>query len=180
VKILGFIVTVLFILLALAHLFWDKVTVDSITIILIVLAGLPWLFPYLKSLELPGGFKIEVKEALKKVEEASTDLPTNTTQPPYQGVNSSLAFVALRVEIEQTIRKYQPDLGNKNHSLSIRLQVLANDGVISKSLATALLEIVKLGNAAAHGQDIDTEESELILMRVNPLMEKLENQLKNA
>lgn len=179
-KIFGFIITLLFITLATAHLFCAAVTVDSITIILLVLAGLPWLAPYLKSLELPGGFKVEIKDALKKVEEAAADIPHKENETPYTGVNASLAFVALRVDIEKTIRKYQPNLGHKNHSLAIRLQTLANDNVISRALAVALLELVKLGNAAAHGQEIDSEEAELILMRAAPLISKLEENLKNA
>ncbi|TMP44925.1 hypothetical protein CWB79_09965 [Pseudoalteromonas sp. S1649] len=178
VKILGILISILFIALAGAHLFVEKITVDAITIVLLVLASLPWLFPYLKSLELPGGIKVELKDVLKKVEDAVPE--DKTTTPKYAGVNSSLAFVALRVEIEKTIRKYQSDLGRKSYSLSIRLQVLANDNVISKPLSEALLEIVKLGNAAAHGQTIDSEEAELILMRSDSLLNKLEDSLKNA
>ncbi|MGR5065492.1 DUF4145 domain-containing protein [Photobacterium sp. DNB22_13_2] len=179
-KILGFLVSILFTALATAHLFWDKVTVDAISIVLLVLAGLPWLFPYLKSLELPGGIKLELKDALKKVEAATADVQEKEVTPEYEGVNANLAFVALRVDIEKTIRKYQSDLGHKQHSLSIRLQMLANDNVISKPLSTALLEVVRLGNAAAHGQEIDSEEAELILMRSSSLIEKLDVCLKNA
>ncbi len=180
VKYLGILVSILFIALAVAHLFLEQVTVDSITIILLVLASLPWLFPYLKSLELPGGIKVELKDALKKVESATPEATSEDVSSKYDGVNSSLAFVALRVEIEKTIRKYQTDLGHKKSSLSIRLQILSNDGVISKPLSDALLEIVKLGNAAAHGQEIDSEEAELILMRSDSLLDKLEGSLKNA
>jgi len=147
VKIFGAIVTLLFLALAAAHLFCDAVTVDSITITLLILAGLPWLAPYLKSLELPGGIKIEIKDALKKIEEASVGISTKENEAPYSGVNPSLAFVALRVEIEKIIRKYHPDLGHKSHSLSIRLQMLANEDKISRPLSVALLELVKLGNA---------------------------------
>lgn len=64
--------------------------------------------------------------------------------------------------------------------MSIRLQILANDGVISKALANALLEIVKLGNAAAHGQVIDSEEAELILMKAGALVDKLDISLANT
>ena len=180
VKVFGIIITLLFAALATAHLFIDAVTVDSITIILLVLASLPWLAPYLKSLELPGGFKVEIKDALKKVEEASSDIPPQEDETSYSGVDTSLAFVALRVEIEKTIRKYQSDLGHKSHSLSIRLQMLANEKIITRPLSLALLELVKLGNAAARGQEIDSEEAELILMRSTALLSKLEDSLKNA
>ncbi|WP_407551957.1 DUF4145 domain-containing protein [Vibrio parahaemolyticus] len=169
----------MFIAVAFAHQFWGEVTIDSNTIILLVLAVIPWLFPYLKSFELPGGLKVEIKDALEKVEAIEGELESSSTLN-YEGVDSSMAFVALRVEIEKTIRKYQGDLGRKSHSLSIRLQILANDGVISKTLASALLEIVKLGNAAAHGQVIDSEEAELILMKAGALVDKLDRSLANT
>ena len=179
-NVLGILVSTMIMALAGAHLFWDKVTVDLITLILLVLACLPWLFPYLKTLELPGGIKLELKTALKKVEDAAPEISEKEESAKYEGVNASLAFVALRVEIEKTIRKYQADLGHKKSSLSIRLQMLANEGVISQSLAGALLEVVKLGNTVANGQQIESEEAELILMRSDSLLNKLETSLTKA
>ncbi|MEZ8198154.1 DUF4145 domain-containing protein [Vibrio splendidus] len=176
---INYLFSLFFIAIAFVHQFWDEVTIDTYTLILLVIAAIPWFFPYLKSLELPGGFKVETKDALEKVEALEGELESSSTLS-YEGVDSSLAFVALRVEIEKTVMKYQDDLGRKKHSLSIRLQVLANDGVISKALASALLEIVKLGNAAAHGQSIDSEEAELILMRAGSLIDKLDSSLAIA
>jgi len=179
-KVLGFFVSFVFLALAFTHQFVDAITIDSITVLLVVLAALPWVFPYLKSLELPGGLKLELKDALQKVEKVTSGAIVKESAAEYQGVDTSLAFVALRVEIEKTIRKYQPDMGKTKHSLSLRLQTLANDEVITRPLSEALLEIVKLGNAAAHGREINSEEAELILLRSNALIEKLEGCLKHA
>jgi len=42
-----------------ARLIWPTLTIDSVTVALIVIAVVPWLAPIFKSLELPGGFKVE-------------------------------------------------------------------------------------------------------------------------
>lgn len=178
-KIIAGFVTLLFLGLAFGHLFVDGFTVDSIAIVLLILAVLPWLFPYLKSLELPGGIKIELKavqEAINKV--ASNDAP-ETDSPP-RNIDPQLALVALRIDIEKLIRSYQTDIGTKNSSLSIRVQVLANDGVLSREVAQGILEIIKLGNAAAHGAEVDKDAAEFVLFKSNSIIKQLEAQLKNA
>ncbi len=44
---------------AFARMVWPALTIDSITVALIVIAVVPWLAPIFKSLEMPGGFKVE-------------------------------------------------------------------------------------------------------------------------
>jgi len=44
-----------------------NVAVDSTAVLLLTLAGLPWIFPYLKGLKLPGGFEFEFKEQIQDV-----------------------------------------------------------------------------------------------------------------
>ncbi|KDM89805.1 DUF4145 domain-containing protein [Photobacterium galatheae] len=172
--------SIVFLSLAYVHLFISSVDIDAITIVLMVLAALPWVFPYLKSLELPGGIKVEMKNVLKKVEQASAEidgaLPTNG----FQGVDTSLAFIAQRVEIEKIVRQYQPDLPSSRFALTTRLTKLAKENILQQHLADALLEIVKLGNLASQGQFVHTEEAELILMRSGPLLDKLEQTLSQA
>src|SRR5207302_4158611 len=53
-----------------AHYLWPRFALDTTSIILLVIGLVPWLAPVIKSIELPGGFKIEVqdvKEATDKV-----------------------------------------------------------------------------------------------------------------
>lgn len=42
-----------------AHLLWPNLGIDAITLGLLVLATAPWLGSVFKSLELPGGWKVE-------------------------------------------------------------------------------------------------------------------------
>ena len=46
---------------ALAHLLWPSLTIDTVTAILIIVAILPWAAPLIRSVEVPGIGKIELR-----------------------------------------------------------------------------------------------------------------------
>ena len=50
------------ILLILIRLLWPQITVDAITLGLLVVAALPWFAAILESAELPGGWKLEFRK----------------------------------------------------------------------------------------------------------------------
>ena len=69
-KIISFIA----LLLALIHMFSSRLTIDFTTISLLIISILPWLFPLVKSLEFPGGLKLEFWEISKRlIEEKVTE-----------------------------------------------------------------------------------------------------------
>jgi hypothetical protein len=66
---LRILLTIMAIVVAASHARWPAVTIDGVTLGLIVLAVLPWLAPIIKSIELPGIGKIELQEVKAQVEE---------------------------------------------------------------------------------------------------------------
>jgi len=68
-KKLRVIVTATALLLALGHLIFPNVAIDFVTLVLLVLAVIPWLAPIIKSVELPGGFKIQLQDMEKATRE---------------------------------------------------------------------------------------------------------------
>ncbi|MGE5112918.1 MAG: hypothetical protein ACM3JB_18790 [Acidobacteriaceae bacterium] len=50
-----------------AHLVWPSVRIDAITLGLLILAAVPWLAPLFKSIELPGGWKVEFQELKREI-----------------------------------------------------------------------------------------------------------------
>src|SRR5439155_8130082 len=69
--------------LGMVHYVCPAFSLDTTSIILLVIAIAPWLAPVIKSVELPGGFKIEVqdiKSATDKVTSA-TSIPTEPVPP---------------------------------------------------------------------------------------------------
>ncbi len=56
------------------HLLMPSFSVDAITVSLLIIGIIPWLAPLIKSLELPGGLKVEFSEDAKKsVEERAEE-----------------------------------------------------------------------------------------------------------
>ncbi len=62
-KTLAKIISLVALLLALAHILFPNARVDLTTVFLFVVAALPWLAPLFKSVELPGGLKGRVSRS---------------------------------------------------------------------------------------------------------------------
>lgn len=177
-------VTLLFLGLAYGHLFLDGFSVDVIAIVLLVLAALPWVFPYLKSVEFPGVIRIELKDVVQAVEKVSPEIsnrPFAAIEPPVINYEDpQFALIALRIDIEKLLRKHHPDIDNKHYSLSGRVQALRSERILSEDVAQGLLEIIKLGSAAAHGAKVEKDAAEFIIFKSPSIIQKLQEQLKNA
>jgi hypothetical protein len=61
-------ITITALCVALAHLIWPDLKIDSITLGLFFIALIPWLSPLFKSLKLPGGWEVQFQEVKEKVD----------------------------------------------------------------------------------------------------------------
>src|SRR5262249_45735753 len=90
VTVLRALVTLVALLLALGHLIWPMLAIDTVTLVLLVIAIIPWVAPLFKSLEFPGGWKVEFQElqkAAQRAEQAGLLSPA-----PFIGPKDALAF----------------------------------------------------------------------------------------
>jgi hypothetical protein len=174
--------------IAAAHIFMPSVTIDVITLILLVLAVLPWLLPYIKDFEIPGVVKISLPETKAATDKLKKDQIIQlkplkiTTYPPKARVISSkerpfeylrrvsetepnLALVGFRIEIEKRIIRLAEifDIPADGASLQRLVSELVKRDVISKSSASGLIELIALGNQAAHGANVTKEAAEWVL-----------------
>ena len=62
------------IILAVLHILFPTLGIDATTIALLAIGALPWIIPMLKSVELPGGIKIELRD-LKAAAQKITTYP---------------------------------------------------------------------------------------------------------
>jgi hypothetical protein len=171
------------------HLIWPTFTIDLITIILLLVAILPWTASIIKSLELPGGFKIElqdIKAATDKVTSAPVESKAqisgstsesaaleiadkeNDTIATLRNVaenDPNLALVGVRIEIEKRLlelaRRRQIDTSRK--SLGYLLRQLQQDQTIPPEVASGLNELTALGNRAAHGAGVSPDAAAWVL-----------------
>jgi hypothetical protein len=180
------------------HLAYPNLKVDAITISLIIIAISPWFIQFLKSFEFPGGIKIELKDVIEVAKEikapiniqAESDLAAIETVATVEvkpldqiGVLRSLAstdpnltLVGLRIEIERRIRELARyfDYAEKMR-LSSLITELRKSNALDPKLASALFQVVSLGNQAAHGAQVTREAAEWIAGLAPGLIQELDD-----
>lgn len=155
-------------LLALAHIIWPQLAIDAVALALIVIALLPWLAPLVKSLELPGGWKVEFQElqqAASRAETAGLLAPRPSQREAafsFQSIatrDPNLALAGLRIEIEKRLSSLA-----EIHGLSARrpmgvgqaLRALVQSEVLTNEERSILADMVNMLNSAVHGAEVDS------------------------
>ena len=168
---LSIIITALFVTLAILHVVFPKASIDSTFIILIIFALMPWLIPYIKTLEISGIGKVELidretqvrmQENIQNLNLEAVEVDNLTAQriggsldDIVQG-DPKLALVSLRIELEKTLRA----IAEKNNvqfyrcGLGKLASILHNDKLINSDEYALLRDLIPPLNSAAHG-DID-------------------------
>lgn len=180
----------------LAHLFFPLLKIDAITVTLLIVAIIPWLEPLLKSVELPGGIKMEFQQLEKVGEEAKQVgiikekdievLPEQIVEKEKYAfveiapINQQLALVGLRIEIEKRIRllaeKYSIDA--RVPSLSILMTRLKNADILSSKEASVFSDMIYTLNRAAHGVEYDPRNADWIMINGPEILESLDSKLE--
>ncbi|MGM9319795.1 hypothetical protein [Deinococcus aquaticus] len=153
-----------------AKFIFPEIKVDAVTLGLLVFMALPWLSDVIKSIELPGGFKVELAtldRAADKILEGPAAMPAGVenrkipdTEEPFllQG-DANLALVGLRIEIEKTLYRLIRSAGEpmpmRHVSLSHLLRESFRLGLIDQDMLNGLRIIVNAANSAAHGAKIE-------------------------
>lgn len=184
-------------LTAVAHLIFPKVSIDIITVVLIALAAVPWLETLFKSVELPGGVKLEFQE-LEKIEKEAKKIGLISTQevtpkveddkdkPKYYFVeiaekNQELALVSLRIEIEKRLRelatKYSVD--TQKYSVIRLIDALASKNILTIQETTVIKDMISILNHAAHGVEYDQRNAQWVIDNGPAIIDSLENRIAN-
>ncbi|MBI5842686.1 MAG: hypothetical protein HZB19_21555 [Chloroflexi bacterium] len=193
-KVASFVISFFAVLVAIIHLVWPKLTIDSITIALIIIAIIPWLGSLFKSLEFPGGLKVEYHElqkAANKAKKAGLLKPTSNKKTkkkpefPYQQISSedpNLALAGLRIEIERRLLKIAEshgiDIRSKGGVASIARSLKEAD-LLSGNEYSALLDIVVLLNSAVHGHTVDAIGANWAFETGNQILQALDEKIMN-
>ena len=192
-------ITVAAILVGLIHLIFPDVKIDAIFITLIILAIIPWLEPLLKSVELPGGLKVEFQDLQKieveakmaglikpDIEGSFDDLKNPANSETYSFIeiaekNQELALVGFRIEIEKRLRSLADKYSIESSKFSIsRLIDALNSKEILNNLETkSLKDMIKTLNNAAHGVDYDIRNANWVIENGPKILESLDEKLEN-
>jgi hypothetical protein len=185
------VVTLAALVLALVHILFPKIAIDGVALVLIVIAVVPWLAPLFKSLELPGGWKVEFQDLQKvaaKADDAgllSRAAAAPHTEYAFQAVadrDPNLALAGLRIELEKRLVELceQHGIGTTMQGMGRLLRELAKIGVLNPDEEAVLADLVHLLNAAVHGAEVDPRATEWA-MDVGPqLIQAFEEKLRGA
>lgn len=182
-------ISVICIILGSAHLYWPDIKVDLATVVLLVVALLPWFSTVIRSVELPGVFKIElhdVKAATEKVTsgKAGPHASAHFTKQPGGGDieflrevasgNPNLALVGLRIEIERRLSQLATlaQMPTTRRSAGAFLRDLMSREEVDRQTAAGLSDLIALGNQAAHGAEVSPNAAAWAL-DVSPLILEL-------
>jgi hypothetical protein len=152
-------------LIALGHMVFPSVKVDAVTLALILIAVLPWLGSVFKSVELPGGIKVEYRALEKAAQDADkvgllAAPRLEIAKPSYIAVmdeDPNLGLAGLRIEIERRLRAIAASQGlNVGRSgIGQLMRLLRTNGAISQEEESVLSDLTGLLNGAVHGAEVD-------------------------
>lgn len=166
------VITVGALVLALVHLAWPTLAIDAVTLVLLVIALVPWLAPIFKSLEFPGGWKVEFQELQKAAVRAEqAGLLAALTERPSQAEfafqriaeeDANLALAGLRIEIEKRLVSLaeQSGIDIRNRGLGQLLRLLSQHNVLGQQERSVLADLTGLLNSAVHGARVDRQSAD--------------------
>lgn len=178
--------------LALVHIIWPQLAIDAIALALIVIAILPWLAPLIKSLELPGGWKVEFQELQKAASRAESAglLAAEPSQKEaafsFQSIatrDPNLALAGLRIEIEKRLSSLAEIHGlNARRAMSVgqALRALAQAEVLSNEERSILSDMVNMLNSAVHGAEVDSRAANWAIEIGPRLLTSLDERISEA
>lgn len=171
VKRLRQVVTLGALTLALVHLLWPALAIDAITLALLAMALLPWLAPIFKSLEFPGGWKVEFQDLQKaavRAEQAGLLAPSAGPARSlmafqrYGEMDPNLALAALRIEIEKRLVSLAESrqVEASGRGVGQLLRALTQRQVLNEEERSVLAELTGLLDSAVHGASVDPRAAE--------------------
>ncbi len=173
--------------IAIVHICFPTLGIDTTTLVLIGIAIFPWIFPILKSIEFPGGLKIEMADLQKLGMEAKESgllerkkKPTKKSYPFEQvtQVDPNLALAGLLIEIEKVLHKIAEKNSIKNSSSSVLLiRHMVRDDILSVEEGVVLSDLLTLLSQAVHGAVVDPEASAWAITTGILILEALEARL---
>jgi len=104
-------ITIAAVVIAILHIIFPNLIIDAITITLLFIALVPWLSPLFKSLEFPGGLKIEFQEMKEQLE----TIIAKQAEPVTGAVGPKFSIEGYSVNDEAT-RSVIIALGNSNYT----------------------------------------------------------------
>lgn len=169
-KTLAWVITAGAVVAAYIHLVWPGIAIDAITVTLFLIAVLPWLGPLFKTVELPGGVKVEFSELEKARRDAqaagilappATDRDARPFPRLIHTDDPNLALAGLRIELERRLRKIAERHGiiSNRRGIGLLIRDLLARNLLTREQSSILADLLPSLNAAVHGASVDPRAS---------------------
>lgn len=195
-RTIQFAITLTALAVALVRVYFPDLRIDGVTATLLFLAAIPWFAPLFRSIELPGGLKLEFRELLEaqqKVEASglvdteSVLLGDTSDRHVYSfeavaADDANLALAGLRIEIESRLRQMAVEVSASNRPKSLRgmIDALKASEILNSQEVGALNDLLPLLNQAAHGAETDPRAAEWALDFGSRLLDSLEDRASES
>ncbi len=170
------------------HLIWPAVKLDGPALFLIALCFLPWLGAIFKSIEFPGGGKVEYREQLLKAAQKLEDVgllqgtATSDADRLYlslMGRDTNLALAGLRIDIEKKLRRLAQYLQPSDRPRPLRdvVELIGDNKLFTPSQTEVMHKILKSLNIAVHGGRVPADDAEEVMGRGLRLLSALDKRI---
>jgi len=183
-------ITLIALFIGIAHVVWPNIEIDAITVFLLAVALLPWLIPLIRSLEFPGGWKVEFQE-LEKVKDkadkagllSKAKRKKTTTSYSFESVldkDPNLALAGLRIEIEKRLvhiaKSNKLDISKAGVGQLLRL--LSYHQILTPEESSVLTDMTGLLNSAVHGAEVDKRAADWAIEVGPKLLQSLDEKIE--
>lgn len=162
---LKFIISIVFISVFFTRIIKPELNIDTNSIILLVLAVLPWFIKDIKTLEINGVGKVELfdKERQKELDKKASDagiIKSNLEDNEgyvFYGLrysDSKLALAGMRIEIESVLKKIaaQHKVNTSGVGLVQLTRILNKEELITDQEQAIIFDLIGILNQAVHSQ----------------------------
>lgn len=172
------------------HIAWPAIAIDAIAVFLLVVALLPWLIPLIRSLEFPGGWKVEFQELenIKKNADKAGLLSKNDRKKKAKSYSfesvldkdPNLALAGLRIEIEKRLIQIAKlnNLNIERSSIGQLLRLLAEHQALTAEERSVLSDMTGLLNSAVHGAEVDKRAADWAIEVGPKLLQSLDEKIE--
>ena len=194
--VLKILITIIFLSIFFIKIVKPELNIDTNSIIVLILAIIPWIYKNIKSLEISGLGKIEFinEKQKKKIEKKAVNAGISNinlddiNNKKYNFYNlrygdQKLALAGLRIEIESILNEIarKNDLKIYNTGLSNITNILIKNELIDKNEKAIISDIIVILNKAVHSQleKYESESFDWVFDLGLKLLESLNSKLKN-
>lgn len=172
------------------HLWYNGISVGWITIALLVISATPYVIPLVKSVDVPGVARVELRDVRKAASKITTgrqndgDLKRKDNEEAkslrrLSKSDPSVALVGFRIDLEDKLMDLadQNNINTTEKDIPSILRNLSKKGVISEGVIGGVQELIYLGNRAARGEEVAPSAAEWVSNNASDILSSLDDEI---